>query len=301
MLKYGRRLCLGLMDAYAIYESYQNIQISNMVPILTKGLGNKRLRNPHRARHRGIFEFCGHHSDHCVGLLGKSERLADDSGIAAEPPLPKVVADDRVKLLFCHILTSCECATHACRDCEKLKVVGSHLGGGDALRLALSGHYEIFVGSGRYFLEELTLFTQCGEFRRGNGVPIRALFGICQCDCNYVLRVLDRGIAQQDAAYHTENCSIQAYSQTECNDHGKTEGRVFPQYAQSIANIHKKVFNGWPPPDCAAVLLNQSYIPKFPSSGGGSFFSGHAARNELLDLLFDVFPNLFREFAVKAA
>ena len=60
------------MEAYAIYETYQNIQIPNVVLILKKGLGNKRLRNPHRARHKGIFEFCGHHSDHSVILLSKN-------------------------------------------------------------------------------------------------------------------------------------------------------------------------------------------------------------------------------------
>ena len=121
------------------------------------------------------------------------------------------------------------------------------MGGGDALRLASSGHYQIIVGSSRYFLEEMTLFTQYGEFRRGNGVPVRALFRIRHCDYNYVLRGLDRGIAQQDAAHHTENCRIQAYSQAERNDHGKTEDRAFQQQANGKANVLPNHSHGMTP------------------------------------------------------
>jgi hypothetical protein len=62
--------------------------------------------------------------------------------------------------------------------------------------------------------------------------------------------------------------------------------------------IHEKVFDGRPAPDASAILFDQSHIPELAARGSGGFLSGHAARNQLLDLLFKMLPNLFRELAV---
>src|SRR5207253_4866051 len=130
------------------------------------------------------------------------------------------------KLLFCNLSGVCEGAAYACGHPQKLEVVGSHSGGGDALRITSSGHYQVIVRGSGYFLEEMTLFTQCGEFRRGKRVPVRALFRIFQRDYNYARRVFDRRIAQQDAAHDTENRGIQADAQAECEDIGNSKSET---------------------------------------------------------------------------
>src|SRR5207302_3308886 len=76
---------------------------------------------------------------------------------------------------------------------------------------------------------------------------------------------------------------------------------ILAKLAKTVAKIHEKTLHRRPLPDCAAVSFHQGYIPKFAASGGGGFFSGHAAGNEFLDLFFEVFVNLFGKIVVEAA
>jgi hypothetical protein len=48
-------------------------------------------------------------------------------------------------------------------------------------------------------------------------------------------------------------------------------------------------------------LLNQDGIPKLPSRSSGSLFSRHTTRNQFLDLLIEMLPDLFREIIIEAA
>src|SRR2546429_2056537 len=70
-------------------------------------------------------------------------------------------------------------------------------------------------------------------------------------------------------------------------------------FRSTVANIGEKFLDGWPSPDLVAVLFNQSYVSKLATSSRCGFLPRHAARNQLLDLFLQVFPNLFREFAIE--
>src|SRR5207302_4988329 len=95
-----------------------------------------------------------------------------------------------------------------------------------------------------------------------------------------------------------EDNSRSANTEGESKDGDGGEAAVFAKGAESVEDIHEKVFNGRPPPDRAAVFLNQSYIPKLAPCPRCSFLPGHSARNQLLNLLFKVLPNLFGQLTV---
>src|SRR5258708_13829638 len=94
----------------------------------------------------------------------------------------------------------------------------------------------------------MPLLPQCREFRRGNLVPVRALFRIRQCDYNDALRVLDWRGAQQNSTLHTEKCRIQTYSQAESNDYRETEGGGFPVHSQPQPAFFHTLFDSPPLP-----------------------------------------------------
>src|ERR1700694_5111415 len=106
---------------------------------------------------------------------------------------------------------------------------------------------------------------------------------------------------EQDRVHRAENRRRSADAKRQREDRDRREAWRAQHVASAVAKIAKKAFNGRPPPDRAAVLFHQSYIPKFAPSSGGSFFSGHATGNEFLDLLLEMLLNLFGKIVVQAA
>src|SRR5260370_34248866 len=107
--------------------------------------------------------------------------------------------------------------------------------------------------------------------------------------------------AQQHAVYNAEDCCGPADGQSERKDHDGRGAGASAKHACAIANIRQKTLNGGPWPCRAAVFFDQSYIAKFTASGGGGFFSGHAAGDEFLDLFLKMLLNLFGEIVIEAA
>src|SRR5712664_728729 len=107
--------------------------------------------------------------------------------------------------------------------------------------------------------------------------------------------------AQQNSVNHAEYGRVGANAEREGENGYRGETWILAQHAQAKANIHEEVLNGWPLPDFAAVFFDQSHVAKFAASGGGGFFSGHAAGNEFLDLFFEMRLNLFGKIVEEAA
>ena len=79
----------------------------------------------------------------------------------------------------------------------------------------------------------------------------------------------------------------------------ESETGILAQHARAVANVHEKVFEGWPLPDFAAALLNQEDVAKFPASGEGRFFPRHAAGHQFIDFFREVLLNLRGEVAIE--
>jgi hypothetical protein len=104
---------------------------------------------------------------------------------------------------------------------------------------------------------------------------------------------------QQHAIHNAEDRRVRADSYRDRQQSHRGKHRVAAERAQPIAGVREKFFNGRPAPDAATILFGQRHIPKRPPSRGSSLFSRHSVRHQLLDLLFDVLPNLFRKIFVE--
>src|SRR5260370_21640195 len=116
-----------------------------------------------------------------------------------------------------------------------------------------------------------------------------------------LLRISYRQPLQYDLIDHTEDGSVGADTKSEGEDGDRGEPRVLAQHPQAIADIRDKVLNGWPAPNGTAIFLDQGNIAKFAASSVRRLFPGHPARHQLLDLFFEVLPNLFREITLETA
>src|SRR5260370_24050970 len=101
-----------------------------------------------------------------------------------------------------------------------------------------------------------------------------------------------------DVAEDGRVCSDAERKSEDCD---RSEARIPCERAKTVSNVHEKVFYRRPAPDCAAVLLHQSDIPEVATSGGGGFFSGHAAGNKCFDFFLKMRLNLFGKIVVEGA
>src|SRR5436190_16280765 len=104
--------------------------------------------------------------------------------------------------------------------------------------------------------------------------------------------------AQQDLVRQREDGRVSADAKREGENGDDCESWRFAQHTHAVANVHKKVFDGGPTPDGAAVFFNQSHIPKLAPSSVGGFPPGHPASRQLLNLLLKVFPNFFGKITI---
>src|SRR5947209_4038678 len=117
---------------------------------------------------------------------------------------------------------------------------------------------------------------------------------------NRSVEVLIRKRTEEDAIDDAEDDCGSADAEGQGKDGDEGEAAIFSKIAERVVNVHEKVFKGWPPPDCAAVLFSQRYISKLAPSGGGGFFSGHAAGDQFFDLFFEMRLNLIGKIVVEA-
>src|SRR4029077_20148351 len=107
-----------------------------------------------------------------------------------------------------------------------------------------------------------------------------------------VVRILDRQHPQHDGINETKDCRVCANSKSECQNNNHREAPGFAQHPQGVTDINEKIFDGRPTPHGAAVFFGQRDIPELASSCVRCLFPGHSASNQLLDLFFEVLPNL---------
>ena len=148
-------------------------------------------------------------------------------------------------------------------------------------------------------LEDLVVCCPVLKVWKRNPIEINPPLLIVLNQLDQSARICERKRAQQYSINNAENRGVCPDPEGERQNDDKRKARGFPQRARAVANIHNKALNGWPLPDLAAVLFNQSYIPKLALSGVRCLFSRQAARHQLLNLLFEVFPNLFGKLVVE--
>src|SRR5437667_3686404 len=158
---------------------------------------------------------------------------------------------------------------------------------------------ETRAGPSYTLLERSVLLLKIEEVRRGSdvfaGPPVFLV--VCR-EYHQPVGLRIRQWIDDPSIDAAEDGRVSADAKREGENGDDCESWRFAQHTHAVANVHKKVFDGGPTPDGAAVFFNQSHIPKLAPSSVGGFFPGHPTGHQFLNLLFQVFPNLFRQLTI---
>src|SRR5207244_4900422 len=87
------------------------------------------------------------------------------------------------------------------------------------------------------------LTAQSREFCWRKWVPIPAFRRIHHRQHNHIRRILNRRLAEKEAACYGENCRVQSDSQSQRENYGGSKSWILPQHAQAIAQILDEAFD----------------------------------------------------------
>jgi len=252
---------------------------------------------------RGIWEqeIAGHNADDGVADPIEKNLLVHDFGICAKAADPQAVAHHDHMRTAGDVLVGGEHTSESSIDLQQGKQICRNGLALDARRFAAASQIETAVLDGAHSLKNGVLRLPVGE------IPGRRLVLVLfiERQANFFphhYQTISVGIGQalkQDDIDDGENRGVGADAERQSENSDGGEARILAEHAQTVANIGEKFLDGWPSPDLVAVLFNQSYVSKLATSSRCGFLPRHAARNQLLDLFLQVFPNLFREFAIE--
>src|SRR2546423_9825606 len=144
------------------------------------------------------------------------------------------------------------------------------------------------------------LTAQSREFCWRKWVPIPAFRRIHHRQHNHIRRILNRRLAEKEAACYGENCRVQSDSQSQRENYGGSKSWILAQHAQAIAQVLEQSFEEVHPTRLTAFLLCALDAAKLDARQPQGFIAWHTASHQILSTRFDVETQLRIHFAFHA-
>ena len=132
------------------------------------------------------------------------------------------------------------------------------------------------------------LTAQSREFCWRKWVPIPAFRRIHHRQHNHIRRILNRRLAEKEAACYGENCRVQSDSQSQRENYGGSKSWILAQHAQAIAKVLDEAFDEVNAAGVAAFFFRAFNSAKLQPRSPQSLVARHAAADQVLCECFDV-------------
>src|SRR5262249_6754165 len=172
----------------------------------------------------------------------------------------------------------------------------------EPLGFASSRQGEVIPLTRRHVLEGSTVLPPSREIKGRNRLAIPSpafLDRVGRQDRHHPFGILNARAPQHQTVHLTEDGCIRCDSKRQSHDGHGCEARVLEQHPCSKPRICQKIFKRRPAPHLAAGFFNQRYVSELSPRHVRGFFSRHPVSNQLLDLLFNVFTDLFGELSIE--